>query len=155
MMLNRTSLTTPGMRLNWGALLRGLLAGPNAWLMQLTLIAVVVSLLACAYLWQSSALRDIQKDTRQTERMLTTLEHENVSVMLQVAKWNAPAYIEEKARKEGMVPGQTPLAMQVPKPTQPAPQPHSWMGDATSRWQQLISSVPRPAAVIQTAIWMR
>ena len=154
-MLNRTSLTTPGMRLNWGALLRGALAGPNAWLMQLTLIAVVVSLLACAYLWQSSALRDIQTDTRQTERMVTTLEHENVSLMLQVAKWNAPAYIEEKARKEGMVPGQTPLAMQVPKPTQPAPQPHSWMGDATSRLQQLISSVPRPAAVIQTAIWMR
>ena len=109
-MLNRTSLTTPGMRLNWGALLRGVLAGPNAWLMQLTLIAVVVSLLACAYLWQSSALRDIQKDTRQTERMLTTLEHENVSLMLQLAKWNAPAYIEERARKEGMVPGQTPLA---------------------------------------------
>ena len=56
--------------LELGALLRGVLAGPNAWLMQLTLIAVVVSLLACAYLWQSSALRDIQKDTRQTERML-------------------------------------------------------------------------------------
>jgi cell division protein FtsL len=151
MMLNRTSLTTPGMRLNWGALLRGVLAGPNAWLMQLTLIAVVVSLLACAYLWQSSALRDIQKDTRQTERMLTTLERENVSLMLQVAKWNAPAYIEEKARREGMVPGQTPLAMQVPKPTQPVPQPHSWMGDAASRWQQLINSVPRPAVTILAA----
>src|SRR5512137_2688417 len=106
MMLNRTSLTTPGMRLNWGALLRGVLAGPNAWLMQLTLIAVVVSLLACAYLWQSSALRDIQKDTRKIEEKLTDLERENVALMLQVTQWNAPAYIEEKARREGMVPGQ-------------------------------------------------
>jgi cell division protein FtsL len=155
MMLNRTSLTTPGLRLNWGALLRGLLAGPNAWLMQLTLIAVVVSLLACGYLWQSSSLRDIQKDTRRTEQAVTELERENVSLMLQVAKWNAPAYIEEKARREGMVPGQTPLAMQVPKPAQLTPQAHSGMGDLGSRWQQLISRVPRPAAVIQAAAWIR
>ena len=154
-MLNRTSLTTPGMRLNWGALLRGVLAGPNAWLMQLTLIAVVVSLLACAYLWQSSALRDIQKDTRQTDEKLTDLERENVALMLQVTKWNAPAYIEEKARKEGMVPGQTPLAMQVPNPAQPAPQSHSGMDDLGSRWQELINRVPRPAAVIQAAAWIR
>jgi len=159
-MLNRTSLTTPAMRLNWGALLRGLitgrlLAGPNAWLMQLTLIAVVVSLLACAYLWQSSALRDIQKDTRMTEEKLTDLEHQNVSLMLQVAQWNAPAYIEEKARREGMVPGQIPLAMQVPNPAQPAPQARSGMGDLASQWQQLINRVPRPAAVIQAAAWIR
>lgn len=153
-MLNRTSLTTPGMRLNWGALLRGVLAGPNAWLMQLTLIAVVGSLLACAYLWQSSALRDIQNDTRQTDRMVTTLERENVSLMLQVAKWNAPAYIEEKARQEGMVPGQTPLVMQVPKPSRPVPQPRTWMGNAALSWQQLIRSVPRPAAAILAA-WTR
>ena len=153
-MLNRTSLTTPALRLNWGALLRGLLAGPNAWLMQLTLIAVVVSLLACAYLWQSSALRDIQKDSRQTEQEVTDLERQNVSLMLQVAQWNAPAYIEEKARREGMVPGQTPLAMQVPNPAQPAPQARSGMGDLASRWQQLISRVPRPAAVIQPATWI-
>ena len=88
-MLNRSSLTTPALRLNWGALLRGLLAGPNAWLMQLTLIAVVISLLTCVYLWQSSALRDIQKDTRNTEQELTGLERQNVSLMLQVAQWNA------------------------------------------------------------------
>jgi len=154
-MLNRSSLTTPALRMNWGALLRGLLAGPNAWLMQLTLIAVVVSLLACAYLWQSSALRDIQKDTRQTEQELTDLERQNVSLMLQVAQWNAPAYIEEKARREGMVPGQTPLAMQVPNPAQRAPQARSGMDDMASRWQQLLSRVPRPAAVIQAAAWIR
>ena len=154
-MLNRSSLTTPALRMNWGALLRGLLAGPNAWLMQLTLIAVVVSLLACAYLWQSSALRDIQKDTRQTEQELTDLERQNVSLMLQVAQWNAPAHIEEKARREGMVPGQTPLAMQVPNPAQPAPQARSGMDDMASRWQQLLSRVPRPAAVIQAAAWIR
>jgi hypothetical protein len=155
MMLNRSSLTTPALRLNWGALLRILLAGPNAWLMQLTLIAVVISLLACVYLWQSSALRDIQKDTRNTEQALTGLERQNVSLMLQVAQWNAPAYIEDKARREGMVPGQTPLAMQVPNYTEPAPQARSSTGDMASRWQQLISRVPRPAAVIQAAAWIR
>ena len=154
-MLNRSSLTTPALRLNWGALLRGLLAGPNAWLMQLTLIAVVISLLACVYLWQSSALRDIQKDTRNTEQELTGLERQNVSLMLQVAQWNAPAYIEDKARREGMVPGQTPLAMQVPNYAKPAPQARSGMGDVASRWRQLISRVPRPAAVIQVAAWIR
>ena len=154
-MLNRTSFTTPALRLNWGAVLRGLLAGPNAWLMQLTIIAVVVSLLTCGYLWQSSSLRDIQKDTRQTERMLTDLERQNVALMLQVAQGNAPAYIEEKARREGMVPGQTPLAMQVPNYAQPAPQAHSGMDDLGSRWQELINRVPRPAAVIQAAAWIR
>jgi cell division protein FtsL len=155
MMLNRSSLTTPALRVNWDALLRGLFAGPNAWLMQLTLVAVVVSLLACIYLWQSSALRDIQTDTRNTERKLTDLERQNVSLMLQVAKWNAPAYIEQKARGEGMVPGRTPLAMRVPSHTQPAPQARSGMSDMTSRWQQMLDRVPKPAAVIRAIAWMR
>jgi len=155
-MLNRSSLTSPAeLRLNWGALLQVLLAGPNAWLMQLTLIAVVVSLLACVYLWQSSALRDLQRDTRNTEEMVTDLERQNVSLMLQVAKWNAPAYIEDKARREGMVPGQPPLAMQVPNLVQSARQARSDMDDMASRWQQLISPLPRPVAVIQAAAWMR
>jgi hypothetical protein len=115
----------------------------------------VVSLLACIYLWQSSALCDIQNDTWETEHKLTEMERQNVSLMLQVAKWNAPAYIEEKARREGMVPGQTPLAMQVPNPAQPAPRARSSTSEVVSRWQQIISHLPRPAAVIQAIAWTR
>jgi cell division protein FtsL len=155
MMLNRSSLTTPALRVNWGALLRGLLAGPNALLMQLTLVAVVVSLLACIYLWQSSALCDIQNDTQETEQKVTQMERQNVALMLQVVKWNAPAYIEEKARREGMVPGQTPLAMQVPKQAQLASQASTGTSEVALRWRQMINRLPRPAAVIQAIAWMR
>jgi hypothetical protein len=155
MMLNRSSLTTPAVRSNWGAALRSLLAGPNAWLMHLILIAVAASLLACAYLWLSSALRDIQRDTRETEQALIDLERQNVALMLQVAQWNAPAYIEERARREGMAPGQTPLVMQVPNPLAIAPRARSGAGDFASQWQQWLATGPGPTAVIQTAAWMR
>ena len=156
-MLNRSSLqtSTPAMRMNWSALLRGLLAGPNAWLMQLTLIAVVVSLLACVYLWQSSAIRDLQTDTLSIQQQSSDLERENVALMLQVARWNNPAYIEEKARQQGMVPGQAPLVLQVPNHAQATPQAGSSLGSFTSRWQHLIDRIPRSAPVIQVAAWMR
>jgi cell division protein FtsL len=159
-MLNRTSLTTPDLPLHWGALLRGLLTGrlltgPNAWLLQLTLIAVMVSLMACIYLWQSSELRDIQEDTRITELKLSALERQNVSLMLQVAQWNRPAYIEEKARRQGMAPAEVFLVMRVPQPMQAPSASRSDASRVASRWQQWIELLPAPRAVIQVAAWMR
>ena len=65
-----------------------------------------------------------------------------------------PPTLKIRHGREGMVPGQTPLAMQVPKLATQA-QAQSRMGNLGSRWQQLINSVPRPAAVIQAAAWIR
>jgi cell division protein FtsL len=156
-MLNRSSLQTsaPTLPMNWGALLRGLLSGPNAWLMQLAVIAVVVSLLACVYLWQSSAIRDLQTDTQSIQQKSADLERQNVGLMLQVAGLNSPAYIETKAREQGMVLSQPSLVLQVPNHAQATPNADSGLGSFTSGWQHLIDRIPGSAAVIQAAAWMR
>jgi hypothetical protein len=93
----------------WRALrIRGihdsLFAGPNAWLKQLVLLFTIACLLTCAYLWQSSAIAAIQKDTRRAETESIELERANVALMVQVAQWNSPAYIKEKARQGKLTP---------------------------------------------------
>ncbi len=151
-MLNRTTVSTP---LAWGALRKRLLAGPNAWLSQLVLIAVMVSLLACAYLWQSNAISDIEGDTVVTLQKTAKLERSNTDLMLQLARWNHPAHIEQEARKQGMVPARPALVMQSPSQTTHAKSTGSFANDLTGLWRKLVARLPAAAAMIRIPLWTR
>lgn len=152
-MLNRTSIPTPNARTAWGAVLRGLFAGPSAWLIRLALITVVVSLLMCVYLWQVTTIQDIETDTRDIQQKIDQLEHDNVTLMLQLAQWNHPAFIERTARQQGLTPGKAPLVMHVPLAAEPR-----GPGEATTdvpAWQQLIRRLPKPPVLMHIQTWMR
>ena len=106
--------------------------------MQLTVIAVVVSLLACVYLWQSSAhQRPPERILGQIEQKLTDLERQNVDLMLQVARLNAPRTSKRRPAGARHGAGSDPLVMQVPNPAQPTPNAAPAWADLASRWQQL------------------
>jgi hypothetical protein len=150
-MLNRTTVSTPLPRVAWGALRKRLLADPNAWLFQSVLIAVIMSLFACAYLWQSSVISDINGDTRVTWLKAEDLERSNTGLMVQLAKWNHPAHIEQMARKQGMVPAQPPLVMQVPIRETNAKSANSLAG----LWHGLVARLPAAGATMHIPIWAR
>ena len=152
-MLNRTSIPTPDARTAWGALLKGLLAGPSAWLIRLALITVVISLLMCVYLWQVTTIQDIERDTRVTQQKIDQLEHDNVTLMLQLAQWNHPAFIERTARQQGLAPGQAPLVMHVPLAAE-RPSAAEATADVPA-WQQLVRRLPKPPVLMHIPTWTR
>ncbi|MCX7671812.1 MAG: septum formation initiator family protein [Anaerolineae bacterium] len=154
-MLHRTTVARPLGGANWGPLPGKLVAAPGAWLIQLALLFAATCLLACIYLWQSSAVADIERDTRRVENSIAQLEHKNVALMVQVARWNHPAYIEEQARKQGLVPAAAPLALEVlvaaPTSTVRSPVVHA----ASSIWRQFMDRLPRPAVAVAHAAEVR
>ena len=49
-------------------------------------VLCTATIVAAVYLWKSSEVRDIQRDTRLIERRLNDLERENATLMIQLAK---------------------------------------------------------------------
>ncbi len=155
-MLHRTTVAQPLGGVGWGPLPRGLVSMPSAWLIQLALLFAATCLLACVYLWQSSSVADIQKDTKRTEAAIARLERENVALMVQVARWNHPAYIEEQARTQGLAPAPAPLALEVPASASAPDEPSPVLHAARSIWRQFMAHAPRPTtSVTDTAAWPR
>lgn len=150
-MLNRTVVSAPLPRVAWGALRNSLFAGPNAWLKQLVLVFTIACLLTCAYLWQSSAIAAIQKDTLRTQAQSTQLERANVALMLQVAQWNSPAYIREKARQGKLIPAPAPLVIEAPIAPAAAPAGRATdpaVAQAALLWRQLRAQIAEPADAV-------
>lgn len=145
-MLNRTSIPTPLPQMTWGVFRQGLSVGPNALLLQLMLIFVAASVLACVYLWQSSIVSAIQKDTMKIQAKSANLEHENVALMLQLARWDSPAHIEEKAREQGLRPGQKPLVIQMPLTPAEGATVRTGGTDLSMLWREMLAYVPVSSA---------
>jgi hypothetical protein len=155
-MLNRTTISTPLPRVALGTIRKNLFAGPYAWLAQVVAIFVIGCLLACVYLWQSSAISDIQDQTQQIEVESGQLEHDNVALMLQVAQWNQPDYIAGKARQLGLVAGQTPVVMKIPLTTHAPQAANTVFDNVAGLWQQLMERMPGASTVmVQAAAWIR
>ncbi len=157
-MLNRTAATTPMPRIAWDALRalrKGLMAGPNAWLFQMVLLAFLACLLTCAYLWQSSAISDIESDTQDIMRQSKALERSNVALMVQLAKWEHPAYIERMAKKQGMMPAQPPLVLQVPIQAAQAGSTDFLASSIAGLWQGLGDRLTVSPAMARLPIWTR
>jgi hypothetical protein len=154
-MLNRTVVTPSLPGVTWAAWRKRLLTGPDGWLMQLVILFTIICLLACVYLWQSSAISEIQQDSARTEAASTELERTNVGLMIQVASWNSPEYIEAKARQAALKAGGAPLTLVVPLAAPPARQQDPALAEIERRWQQLISRLPRPTAAAQTTAQTR
>jgi cell division protein FtsL len=160
-MLSRTSpmptdATAPSMPagLEWDALRNDLSAGTLAWLLQFLVVLVLVCAATCVYLWQTSTISDSTTQVRDMQVELRDLERSNVTLMLQVAQWNSPPYIEQEARKQGMAPGQVPQFVQVPFEIDPtaASQPETSMQAAvleriTSRLSDLAQSLGQPGTL--------
>jgi cell division protein FtsL len=135
-MLNRTTLPitlphhsdTP-LRHQW-------LAEPTTGLVRFLLVLVLASALTCVYVWQASTIAAVEHDTTRLRLRLAELERQNTSLMLQLAQWNAPAYIEAQARQQGMIPVRQPryVSLEDVSDTLSDSQP-AWGGVEQIVWQ--------------------
>lgn len=102
-MLHRPSSVPIWSPLHWLPLRRGILRGPVATLLRYVAIAVVLTVIGCAYLWQVNALSTLHDNTIQLQLMTARQEEENVILAAQLAQWNSPAYIAKRSAEEGYV----------------------------------------------------
>ncbi len=104
-MLNQTPL----LRETQDTVLEGTLVGPTSVLLKFLVGLLLVSGLTCIYLWQASEIPSIEWKTQDLEVRTGAEVQKNVALMLQVAQWNSPSWIESKASTQGMVPSDQPI----------------------------------------------
>jgi len=84
-------------------------------LLHFLILLVIISGLTCLYVWQANTIFAIRGETEVMTQEIRSLERQNVSLMLQYAPWDAPGYIEEESSLSGMVVGQVPVRVQLPR----------------------------------------
>lgn len=88
-------------------------------LLRFLILLVVISGLTCLYVWQANTIYAIRSETQIMTEEIRSLERQNVALMLEHARWDAPDYIEEESSQSGMVIGQAPVRVQLPRFSEP------------------------------------
>ena len=113
-MLNRTTVSTPLLRVRWRGMRDAVLVGPQAMLFQVVGLVLVICLLMCAYLWQSNAISDIVDDSqRDAEQELAAGTRERRSDAA-AGPDRASRGRERQARRQGMEPAPAVFVIQMP-----------------------------------------
>ena len=121
----------------WGTQLR---VGPTSGLIRFIIILVAICALANVYLWQASLIAATRSDAMELRGQLTDLEQENVALMLQLARWNSPSFIEERAQELGLRNVSAPMRIALPAETPLANASHA--SGSAAFWQRLTSWLP-------------
>lgn len=114
-MIHRVTSTVPAPYLpnRWGAGWRNTLTGPLSSLIRYILLLAALCAVGCLYLWQASDITDLHDEIIHLRQASQRLEAANAFLMLQLAQWNSPAYIERQANELDLVSGQTPVIVKV------------------------------------------
>jgi hypothetical protein len=109
-------------------------ASPTWRLLKFLLGLGLISGLYALYVWQTSTITLIEHDTHAIRAQIGVEEQENVALMMQVAAWNRPDYVESKAVTLGMVPSPQSAFVQAPASNQR--RTTSDQTDALTAWWQ-------------------
>lgn len=126
---------------------RTLIAEPTWGLLRFLVILILISGITCVYLWQASTISVIRDDVASLREQLKAQERQNVALMLQLAQWNSPSYIEAEAKRQGLVPAPAPIHVQIaPRPVTGEREmgPHPNLA-ATTPWDQGMTWLARLA----------
>jgi hypothetical protein len=126
-------------------------ASPAFTLLRFLAVIVMLSALACLYFWQLSNIATIRNDTVDLQAQIRDLEHNNAALMLQVAAWNRPDYIQNRANALGLVSAGQPVYMQMPSTPSvagPAARPAALGSGQAPWWQQLAGELQKQWARI-------
>jgi cell division protein FtsL len=131
-------------------------------LLRFLAVVIVLCVLACLYFWQLNNITTIRRQTTDFQKQTRDLEHANAALMLQVAAWNRPDYIQTRANALGLVPASQTAYVQLqaapptartavaPAVTQPALA--KWWtqlaGELQKRWARITGS---PSDVAQAS----
>lgn len=142
-MLNRSSLPPITAPADWVSWREGLLAGPVSALLRFLLVLAIISAITCLYVWQASTISAIGYQTDVLQAKVAYLEQQNVELMLQVAQWNAPGYVEDQARQQGLVPGELPVYVEVPDALTTSDQEEVASPRSVALWRSLTGWLPQ------------
>lgn len=117
-----TALWRPDRGSSWQ---RNLRSGLNSTLARYLLILAALCALGCAYLWQASDLSELYSEAIRLEWQANRLEVENMRLVEQSARWNAPSYIEQRMQEEGFTDAQAVVHTRLPLNPNSAGQPTS------------------------------
>jgi hypothetical protein len=109
-------------------------------LLRFLILLVVISGLTCLYVWQANTISAISGQTQVMTEEIRALERQNVSLMLQYTRWDAPGYIEAESSKSGMVVGPAPVRVRLP--------------GLSTRKAAVGSDAESSAAIRQLAAWL-
>jgi hypothetical protein len=111
-------------------------------LLRFLILLVIISGLTCLYVWQANSISAIKGGTQIIMDEIQDLDRQNVSLMLEYSRWDAPDYIEAESRRSGMVTGQAPVRVPLPSsfqrgkaengPTDPISQLATWLPGSLS-----------------------
>ncbi len=146
-MLNRITTTPTALLPRGGPAIwrQELLTGQAAWLPRLVALLITGCALMSLYLWQASTISTMQTQTLRLRYEIAALERENVALMLQVAQWNSPGYIDEKATELGLRPGSAAIYVHVAAQAEPGgTAPTSGRASNVALWRRLTGWLPQP-----------
>jgi hypothetical protein len=83
-------------------------------LLRFLILLVTMCGLTCLYVWQANTISTIKNNTQIMIDEIQDLDRQNVNLMLEHSRWDAPAYIEAESSKSGMVVGQAPVRIRLP-----------------------------------------
>ena len=112
-MLNRavsSPVLTPSRWITWR---RTLSRKDTAILLRYVLVVAMLCAIGCLYLWQVNDIKNISDETIWLQKRSGRMEAENVSLMLQLARWQSPAHIDRRGRELGFVPSDEPLHVKL------------------------------------------
>lgn len=93
---------------------RGLRAGLNSTLVLYLLVLATICALGCIYLWQANDLSQLHRQITGLEWRAAELEKENIRLVQQSARWNAPDYVEKRMQEEGYMDAQSVVYTRLP-----------------------------------------
>jgi hypothetical protein len=101
---------TPSQRFSWRRILS---RKETVILLRYVLVVMVLCAVGCLYLWQVNSIKNISDQTIALQSQAGDLEAANTSLMLQLAQWQSPAYIDRRARERGSAPVVDPLRVKL------------------------------------------
>ena len=138
-MINRvtTSPTAwgPGQWLNTP---QDILGRQTSTLVRYVLVVICICAIGCLYLWQTSTMAEIGRQTRALETEAARLEAETSFLMGQLAQWYSPAYIDQRSQELGLNRKIEPVYVKL----QPAATVEPQDAETTSLAQRLLGVLP-------------
>lgn len=113
-MLNKVATPATWAPARWDGWRRGLLAGPTSALLRYALALMILCLITCLYLLQANQLARLNEATLRLQQEAAQLERQNLTLKLQLAQWNSPAYVRHEALKRNYVRDPSVLYVFVP-----------------------------------------
>ena len=138
-MINRmTSSPTTWEPGQWLHSPQDILGRQTSTLVRYVLVVICVCAIGCLYLWQTSTMAEIGRQTNALKAEAARLEAETSFLMGHLAQWYSPAYIDQRSQELGLTRKIEPVYVKI----QPAAPAETQDAETAGLAQRLVGIVP-------------